>query len=220
MAVPTHSEGCKTQTWATRCRDCDEPVYFFSCSCGSRVLFDRLGEPWPLHADRCIPHLINQLKAQSLNAVHIRQVVDAEAERRGVAVPSGVWSRLRANEYAEKRKPLVVTLEPGGTEQELVGRILVANLQVNFYKRLRYPKNSFSDAFLGKLVESSYVEITIREDPDKVTGICAEAECFMPLTEWRAKSLSQGDRAAVFLVPHHLPNDRWVWLVDHAECIR
>lgn len=31
------------------CPDCRAEVYYWSCTCGSHVLFDQLGEPWPKH---------------------------------------------------------------------------------------------------------------------------------------------------------------------------
>jgi hypothetical protein len=45
----THGWGCHTQTVPMRCRDCRERIYFFRCSHGSRILFDKLGPPWPQH---------------------------------------------------------------------------------------------------------------------------------------------------------------------------
>ncbi len=40
---------CGAKTIPMRCKDCGLPVYFFSCSCGCRVLFDSLGPVWELH---------------------------------------------------------------------------------------------------------------------------------------------------------------------------
>src|SRR5690606_17686842 len=49
-AMPT-SEGRAWFTWRlpTKCPHCKEPVFFFSCDCGSKVFFDDLGDPWPIH---------------------------------------------------------------------------------------------------------------------------------------------------------------------------
>lgn len=47
-----HGPWCNTRTFPMRCRYCGESVFFFMCDHGSRVLFDRLGQPWPIH--RCM----------------------------------------------------------------------------------------------------------------------------------------------------------------------
>ncbi len=46
---PTHGYWCNTRTFPINCRDCKAGVYFFMCDCGSRVFFDDLGYPWPIH---------------------------------------------------------------------------------------------------------------------------------------------------------------------------
>ena len=50
MPPPTHSPHCRTVCCYPRaCPDCRQEVYYWSCTCGSYVLFDQLGEPWPKH---------------------------------------------------------------------------------------------------------------------------------------------------------------------------
>ena len=50
MSVPTH--GASGRTLFCRpvtCKYCNQNAYHWSCSCGSNLLFDKLGEPWPQH---------------------------------------------------------------------------------------------------------------------------------------------------------------------------
>lgn len=50
MPPPTHGPHCRTVfCYPRECPDCGEEVYYWSCTCGSHVLFDELGEPWPKH---------------------------------------------------------------------------------------------------------------------------------------------------------------------------
>ena len=52
MPAPTHRSSCETLFFRpARCQDCSQIVYFWGCSCGSRVLFDATEKPWPKH--RC-----------------------------------------------------------------------------------------------------------------------------------------------------------------------
>lgn len=46
-----HGYWCNTKTFPLDCKYCGSRIYFFQCDCGSRVLFEDLGPPWPQH--RC-----------------------------------------------------------------------------------------------------------------------------------------------------------------------
>ena len=50
MSIPTHGPFCQTLVYPTRCWDCQQEIFVLECSCGSAVLFDQLGVPWPKHA--------------------------------------------------------------------------------------------------------------------------------------------------------------------------
>ena len=52
MPVPTHGPRCRTRfCHPSKCKECRQEVFYWACTCGSTLLFDRLGEPWPRH--RC-----------------------------------------------------------------------------------------------------------------------------------------------------------------------
>lgn len=45
----THGHWCNTRTHPTQCQSCKSRVFFFQCDHESRVFFDHLGPPWPIH---------------------------------------------------------------------------------------------------------------------------------------------------------------------------
>lgn len=50
MSVPTHGYSCrKVRCYKTSCQYCSSKVYYYECTCGSKVFFDSLGD-WQLHA--------------------------------------------------------------------------------------------------------------------------------------------------------------------------
>lgn len=52
MGVPTHGPRCRPVfSRPARCQTCDGFVYYWGCTCGSRVLFDVVCETWSKH--RC-----------------------------------------------------------------------------------------------------------------------------------------------------------------------
>ena len=44
-----HREWCNKKTHQTTCKYCRKKVYYFSCDCGSKVFFDKLGGYLPKH---------------------------------------------------------------------------------------------------------------------------------------------------------------------------
>ena len=49
MSIPSHGPFCKTRNYPTTCMDCQQKIFIVTCSCGSTVLFDHPGPPWPKH---------------------------------------------------------------------------------------------------------------------------------------------------------------------------
>lgn len=83
MAVPGHGYNCSSTLWRTKCPNCRRPVFFFSCSCGSKVFFEKTGDPWPRHTN-CVPpnaRPIAPVKSQRLPLL----VVSPEGDERQVA---------------------------------------------------------------------------------------------------------------------------------------
>lgn len=214
MSVPNHREDCQTMLWWTRCPDCRVRVCFFSCTCGSRVFFEYPGHSWPLHSDRCIPQLYRQLRAEGHSVRQVRQLVEDESARRHAEIPAELANQLQADEFAETGEPTIAEVEPNGDGQVLTGQIISESRQVNFFKRLNYPDNAFSRAFLGKLVADHYVELRLRGAPDTMYGIAPEVTCFVPLKVYEARSLRVGAVVRINLVAHQLPNDARIWVVS------
>ena len=50
MFGATHGWWCNTKTYPTNCPSCNQPVFYFSCDCGCRIFFNKLGQPWPIHS--------------------------------------------------------------------------------------------------------------------------------------------------------------------------
>lgn len=52
MAIPTHGPSCRTWSYQTACWDCGEAIHVLQCTCGSVVLLQAMGWPWPQHECR------------------------------------------------------------------------------------------------------------------------------------------------------------------------
>jgi len=49
MPVSTHGPFCQTLVYPTSCWYCQQSIFVLQCTCGSAMLFDALGWPWPKH---------------------------------------------------------------------------------------------------------------------------------------------------------------------------
>ena len=83
MAVPSHGIGCKTKTYPTTCPECEQDVFFFSCTCGSRVFFDCI-EPeyiehfcWDFDAFVKANHTYDELVEQGIVALKRGDIAQA-----------------------------------------------------------------------------------------------------------------------------------------------
>jgi hypothetical protein len=217
VPVPTHRVGCKTLLWATTCPDCSDRVWFFSCTCGSKVFFDQPGGHWPRHDERCIPYLVRLLQSegQSVGAIRNR-VLSAAAERR-TTVPEEISRLLQEKEFAETRRETVVVVTPHDDEHVLEGRIIATNLQVNFLRRLKLEDNAVGRAFAGPLLQQLYVELRIREAADPFSGISIELECFLKRKTFDKLRLHDGCSVAVVVSPRPFPNGKSIWIATRIE---
>ena len=50
MPIPTHGPSCQTLIYDTSCWHCQRTISVLQCTCGSAVLFDERGPPWPEHS--------------------------------------------------------------------------------------------------------------------------------------------------------------------------
>lgn len=49
MSIPTHGPFCKTLMFQTSCWYCQQSISILKCTCGSAILLDHAGPPWPKH---------------------------------------------------------------------------------------------------------------------------------------------------------------------------
>lgn len=158
MPVPNHREDCQTRIWRTSCPYCHKQVYYFSCTCGSRVFFDEKGYPWPEH--HCVFYDIHLLFQQGMTADDVWGWVRKQSYRTGIPIPVDVKKFL--DERRNLRTEVVNEVLPGDEPFEIQGEIREIR-KVNFFKRFDYTDNPVTRAVLGKLVKEVYVEVVIRE---------------------------------------------------------
>ena len=172
MSVPRHGLGCRTHTFPTKCRNCGDEVFFFSCTCGSRVFFDELGWPWPEHdcafsgSDRRWAHERPRTKLAG-GGVRVEISDGVTATRRGERrvrswnVHPEVAAAAKREARSRESKP-IESVPPGGDwTVEITGVVRELDRRVDVYRRLGMPRTSLSEGFLGDLGIGEWGRTTI-----------------------------------------------------------
>lgn len=156
----THGWWCNSRTYPTRCKYCGERVFFFSCSCGSKVFFQELGWPWPEH--RCIQYLTAQYGREFIERGMAIMMMTPGVDI-GRKVDRNYTDKVK-QQLAVSREPEVVRCDPydgcQDTEAEGIVRELIPRVDV--FKRFDISENSVIGAALfGPLAKDEYAQVTV-----------------------------------------------------------
>lgn len=220
MPVPTHEPGCQTTMYPTKCPDCGDKVYFFACSCGSKVFFDLNYPPWDPHEKRCWMYHIRIMRDIYGYPEHfIADLIEREAAERNVSLPQDILDVISVMRNLKTSKKLRIMEIPAGADSiSVVGKIKNVNRNINFFKKFDYPDNVMGRALLGKLVNDSYVEITIREESADTID-CSEFVCYMKMDLFLKLELKANIILAFNLQSFQLADGRYVWLLAEINLI-
>ncbi|MBN8586094.1 MAG: hypothetical protein J0M37_13470 [Ignavibacteria bacterium] len=171
MPVPTHDRTCFTRAFETKCPDCNEDVWFFSCTCGSKVYFDALGWPWPIHICRykILRDAISTLKiVDRMTDEEIYHKIETFGRDNNLEVTDQI-SEMLEFELGKRKYPFKkITIDDLSLETDISGKVMNINKQVSFKKRLSIDiHNPIAFAMSKNLLNRIYYEITIRENPNK-----------------------------------------------------
>ena len=197
----------------TRCPDCSEAVFYFDCTCGSKVFFDFPGDPWPLHSEKCFPYLVRKLRdVEGLPYAAIWSRIEERAASLGEPIPKGLWKRLRALQHRELGGQTILAVRPFNGELEIEATIVGVNLKVNILRRYELPDNQISRGLFAELLKEPLAELVIHGERDEATGFVSEFTFFFSLHRYQSAGLRTGIQVGCILRPLSLPNGKSVWI--------
>ena len=160
-----HGPWCNAVTWPTKCPGCKQAVFFFHCNHGSRVFFDELGPPWPIHD--CETSWARKLKRRKDGGGGITAELSANV---WVHRPSEgrIDQSVELNFRRRKQRPdPIVAMKPGNcTAADIVGVLRERKLAVDVVKALQLPTSQMSamtSAFLGPLAHGKWGKVTVHQ---------------------------------------------------------
>lgn len=203
-----------------KCQFCNEKVYFFSCTCGSKVFFDLPYYPWHPHERRCYRYLIWYLQEiENTPILEIRSLIERYSEETGIEVSRDVRDYLSHIERQQSSlKPRIINVEPKNEELVILGLVVSVNLQVNFFKRLQLSDNPFGRALLGKLLSLSCVEVKIRQET-KEANCFNDYSVFVPTRLYNEEPFRQNSRVFVVIKPYEIVGRGEIWLCSELRVV-
>ncbi len=216
MPPPTHRAGCSTRTFPTTCRDCGETVFYFECSCESKVFFDELGNSWPRHSDRCIPYLLRTLVDQDHSVPEIRNLIASKARELNQPIPAHVLQRLAVLDARGGITIRYVPVMPTANVPPILARVGTVEHGVNFYKRLNIQKGTIGDQLLGILSKQSYAMLQLRCEPDG-RNISYEYSVFVNQDLFNRINPRTGNELLIHLSVHRIAGRDSMWIATDIE---
>lgn len=195
MPVPIHDFNCRTRAINIKCSDCQELVWFFSCSCGSKVFFNDLGQPWEQHfceeyALRKQLELLVDLDRMTQDEVYS---VIIKQRKFGKEIDDKIMDVIASVFGRRKSKLATQEVQPYEGITEVSGKVMELNKQINIFSRLGYNSNNeISVKLLGKIGKSQWATAKIRTNPDKLNQ-CMVFNVFIEKQYLQSNALKQGD---------------------------
>lgn len=176
-----HGMMCGSRTWPTKCPTCREEVFFFSCTCGSKVFFDELGAPWPVHS--CFAQkqksLVDSVASEAISMVE--STIDPTSRRWRERIDESFAQTIRQRRERSTLDPIVHMAPKRGPARQLVGVLREWQQAANPFKEFRLPDTAMSRAMLGPLGNGPVAKLTIH-----VPSADPEVESY---TLWLPRSL-------------------------------
>jgi len=165
MHSATHGPWCNARTWPTTCRECAEPVFFFTCRCGSGVFFDELGHPWPIHHcfmkwGRSLPHT---RRADSTRVVQIGEGITARRPPEDFSIaPAIIHVAKTLREKPDDHPIEAIRAYKNSKARTITGVLREKTVEENIFKEFDIdPSKPLATAPLGSLATQPVGRITI-----------------------------------------------------------
>lgn len=178
-----HGWWCNTKTIPLTCKYCHEEIFWFSCDCGSSIIFEELGPPWPRHYCRSIEFkarpTISRLGQEDLSDRLVSNLDEDVAEQFSRLIDENIErDYVEAIQQAAKKKTRAPAQSPWITRQDPYhdcrtrerGIITELIRSANIRKKAGVAGSSFRVVELERFASNPLVQITIH------TGAMAEDE--------------------------------------------
>lgn len=216
MPVPTHSPSCTSRAIKLECWNCGEEVFYFFCSCGTKVFFDSLGSPWPIHDCNAFEtkDLLEQIfETYGVIDDSVINRLKIICEEKDTTLPPDALSKITNFLHRNVSKRIKLEIQPNESELGVYGKITGVNHSINFYKKFNLEKGNISQMLLGKLANEQFSEIILETLPNKQNQIKIY-RVFIPERVIKQMKLTTKKFITIKILTHSFVSGQKIWLVD------
>ena len=213
-----HGIQCEAKTFPARCRGCDTSVVFFACNCGSRVSFDELGPPWPVHdcGASWTRGLVRTSHQDGSVSVQTRQGISIIRPARDFGVEPAFLSRARRRLNRDAFAPIVrIDPSPSGSKR-VIGVLRGIARSADPFKAFNLPETDIALAMLGDRWRRPVGKITVHLD-DGTSDQMESYNAWIPSSLIADGQIDPGITAALSLTGVSMINGDTVWFCDDFE---
>ncbi len=217
--IPTHGEWCQTITFPTKCRECQSDIFLLRCNCGSLVLFDELGPPWPVHdcdAAKWAKNLPKTTLANGSISVAWKNKVTFIRPAVDFAVEPAIVEKGRRRARKEQRNPIQRVEAPASGGKQVIGALREIASEADPLKAFGLPDTDMTWALLGERWQEPIGKITVHSE-------VSEADHLESYTAWvparlvSDRKVVRGIAVALSLTSVAIPSNEAAWFCEEFE---
>lgn len=218
-----HGERCGAKTWPTSCPSCSERVFYFSCGHGSKVFFDELGYPWPVHdCDESWARGLSRFTddngdtvVELKSGITVTRVFSKPAS---FTVEQSVISKAQPAER-EKAPDHIVSIEPDRELSEPhIGILREIRLSVDPVRAFSMADTAMGRASLRSIGKQQMGKITVHV-PYPTENYIESFTSWIPTKLLRERRIRRGATVALDLKRIQIVGRGYTWFCDSLEVV-
>lgn len=218
-----HGEWCGTRTWPTHCSSCGGEVFFFNCEHGSKVFFDELGPPWPIHdcETSWTRNLSRTVTGDGEIIVELRpgiHVIRSSEEPDSFAIEQGIVSKARAKKKKQRQDPIVAINPERPLSESHIGTLRHLRNSVDSAKVYKVNDTNMGRAMLGPLSAQEVGRITVHV-PYPADDQTESFTTWIPTKLLQDELLKEGVTVAFALETVNVPGHGYTWFCNSIKAL-
>ena len=215
-----HGPWCNTVTFKTKCPGCRDSVFFFRCDCGSRVFFDELGSPWPIHD--CDTSWTRKLQRTTDTTgkitVALSEGITVSRDPDSFGIDSSIIDRVHQAEKVHQPDPFVAVEPEDNAACSVVGVLREITRNACPFKKYLLEETAIGRAMLGSLGKQKMGRITVHV-PLTTKAQAKSFTLWIPTTLIEDSRIICGLAVSLTVKSVGIPQHGYAWFSDEFEII-
>jgi hypothetical protein len=207
-----HGAWCRVRVWPTQCPSCGTRVFFLTCDHGSKVFFDELGPPWPVHD--CDTSWTSNLKRTidktGRITVELRPGITVTRLPDSFELDASVIANARTSATKRVPDPIVVVEPADSALRTVVGILREIARSSDPLDTYRLDDTTIGRALLGPIGTGAVGRITVHA-PSMSDGQLDSFTAWVPAELLEDQRITRGLTVSIAVEGVAIPGRDWAW---------